>query len=262
MFRGFELDINGWDIKEYHQKGIEVFESYESIVQKVLDEYLKDNKSLDGDKMREDWFPEVDADVFISHSHNDKKLAICLAGWLYTNFKVKSFIDSMVWGYADNLLREIDDKYCKSNNVYNYRLRNYSTSHVHAMLSISLTKMIDKAECFFFIKTDNSITTEKAILRPNTYSPWIYSEIEMSRLVRKKPLNEYRKLSQSQIKMFAEKHQVFLNENLKIEHPLNLDHLDELTENELMLWEQNQRTEKWKFPLDILYRNHKPNNRL
>lgn len=262
MHRGFELDINNWDILSHYDQGLKVFNHYKPKVQKVLDQYLKENESLDGDKMREDWFPEVNADVFISHSHNDKKLAICLAGWLYTNFNIKSFIDSMIWGYADNLLREIDDNYCKSNNVYNYNLRNYSTSHVHAMLSISLTKMIDKSECFFFIKTDNSITTEKAIKRPNTYSPWIYSEIEMSRLVRKKPLKEYRDISASQIRMFAEKHQVFLNENLKIEHPLNLDHLDDLSEDELMLWKKNYLTEKWEYPLDILYRNHKPNNRL
>ena len=33
--------------------------------------------------MQNDWFSQVSADIFISHSHNDKDVANTFAGWLY-----------------------------------------------------------------------------------------------------------------------------------------------------------------------------------
>ena len=258
MYRGFELDINDWDISNYHAQGLKVFDFFKNKVTPVLDSYIKDNKALDGDAMRKDWFPEVEADIFISHSHTDKDLAICLAGWLYKKFEIRAFIDSMVWNYADDLLWEIDKNYCrpKGEKHFIYKLRNYSTSHVHMMLTASLNKMIDKCECFFFIKTPNSITTQKAIEEAKTYSPWIYSEIETSRIIRKKPLSVYRELSDSEVKLFSLSKQKFLNENLKIEYPLNTDHLEEITEMELILWEKQFSSDPEKYPLDNLYYNH------
>jgi hypothetical protein len=263
MYRGFEINLTDWDINPYHLQGVKVFNFYQSKVTSVLDTYLKQNKSLDGEKMREDWFPQVGAEIFISHSHSDQKLAISLAGWLYDKFNLLAFIDSMIWGYADDLLIEIDNRYClnQDEKTYNYRLRNYSTSHVHMMLSTALNKMIDKTECFFFLKTSNSINTERAITQPNTYSPWIYSEIEISRLIRKKPLKEYREISKAEMRTFSAKNQEFLNESLKIEYPVYTEHLECLSTSELKLWSLQNAKEKWHFPLDRLYANH-PLNKL
>jgi hypothetical protein len=261
MYRGFEIDIKNWDIEVYHEIGVKIFEKYKPKVVSVLDSYLKQNMALDGEKMRADWFPLVNSDIFISHSHADQNVAINLAGWLYTEFRLIAFIDSMIWGYADDLLKEIDNKYClnQGEKTYNYRLRNYSTSHVHIMLSTALNKMIDKTECFFFLKTSNSITTERAIKDPNTYSPWIYSEIEMSRLIRKKPLKEYRKISKEEMLRFPMKNQEFLKENLKIEYPVNTQHFEYLSDVELILWSRQIAQDKWRFPLDLLYENHRLN---
>jgi hypothetical protein len=261
MYRGFELEINDWNIDSYYAQGLKVFDFYKDKVTPVLDDYLKDNKALDGDAMRKDWFPEVKADIFISHSHTDKNLAICLAGWLYKEFEIKAFIDSMIWGYADDLLLAIDNKYCKTadGSQYIYKKRNYSTSHIHIMLTAALNKMIDKSECFFFIKTSNSITTEKAIKQASTYSPWIYSEIETSRIIRKKPWKDYRNFTTSEIRMFSAEDQKNLNENLKIEHPLDTEHLEVVTKDELMLWKQQFKIKQEKYPLDILYKNHSIN---
>ena len=208
--------------------------------------------------MRKDWFPEVEADIFISHSHTDKDLAICLAGWLYKKFEIRAFIDSMIWNYADDLLLAIDKRYCLSQDEshYIYQKRNYSTSHVHIMLTASLNKMIDKVECFFFIKTPNSITTQKAIEDAKTYSPWIYSEIETSRIIRKKPWKFYRKFDASEIKLFSESKQEDINKKLKIEHPLDTGHLEEISKNELLLWVQQFKANPEKYPLDNLYNNH------
>jgi hypothetical protein len=258
MYRGFELDIIEWELSSYREVGIKLYEKFRPKVTSVLDEYLKENKVLDGDKMREDWFPLVKADIFISHSHADIDLAINLAGWLYTHFRITAFIDSMIWGYANELLKQIDAKYCMDSEkkIYYYSLRNNSTSHIHIMLSTALTKIIDKIECFFFIKTNNSITTERAINEAGTYSPWIYSEIEMSRLVRKKSLKHYRQISDLEMKTFSERNKKFLNENFKIEHLLNLDHLVSVKKNNLVTWKNQIKIDKLKFPLDQLYINH------
>jgi hypothetical protein len=254
MYRGFELDIKDWNISSCHSQGIKVFEYFKPMVMPVLDTYLKENEALDGDKMRDNWFQQVDADIFISHSHADKDLAISLAGWLYTNFKLKAFIDSMIWGYADELLESIDKVYCKNktNDNYNYKLRNYSTSHVHIMLATALTKMIDKSECFFFLNTGKSITIEKSITDPLTYSPWIYIELEISRLVRKKELSEYRnKISKN--KMFSENENKMINECLQISYKVDLEHLSKLNKDDFIVWLQLNNEEKLQYPLGHLY---------
>ena len=62
--------------------------------------------------MQANWFPQIKADIFISHSHKDKGLALALAGWLEETFGLTAFIDSCVWGYANKLLKMIDDEYC------------------------------------------------------------------------------------------------------------------------------------------------------
>ena len=45
MYRGFELEINDWDINSYHAQGLKMFEFFENKVTPVLDKYLKENKS-------------------------------------------------------------------------------------------------------------------------------------------------------------------------------------------------------------------------
>ena len=95
---------------------------------------------IDGTKLQENWFPTKQKfDVFLSHSHNDEKLAILFAGFLKEKLDLDTFIDSCLWRYSNDLLKELDKKYCKySDGVsYDYNKRNYSSSHVHMMLSIA-----------------------------------------------------------------------------------------------------------------------------
>lgn len=40
---------------------------------------------FDASKLQESWFPQVEADIFLSHSHKDEKLIISFAG-CYTRF--------------------------------------------------------------------------------------------------------------------------------------------------------------------------------
>jgi len=46
----------------------------------------------------------------------------------------------------------------KDGKIYDYELRNYTTSHVHMMLSTALTEMIDNTECIMFYNTSLSVS--------------------------------------------------------------------------------------------------------
>ena len=129
----------------------------------------------------------MECDVFISHSHKDKDLAVAIAGWLSEKFKLHAFVDSEIWGSAQQLLKEIDDQFCKiqGEQLYNYKQRNQSTSHVYLMLNMALAQMIDNTECLFFLNTPESINLED-IGRQLTLYPWIFSEIGLSNLLRSK----------------------------------------------------------------------------
>ena len=181
--------------------------------------------------MQANWFPQIKADIFISHSHKDINLAIALAGWLQETFGLTVFIDSCVWGYANKLLKMIDNEYCyqKETNTYNYQKRNYSTSHIHMMLSVALTQMIDNTECLFFLNTPNSITPNTIINQ--TESPWIYSEIAMSRLIRKKELKEYRDM------VVTESQNAFADGGtINVRYDLPTEHLTEVDADILETW--------------------------
>lgn len=193
MYKGFNLSVSEFD-KVYYLQNDKSFtstlHSNRTEIQKSLSSALLSDGALDGSKLKEVWFPNIqEVDVFISHSHSDIKKAEALANWLYEKFRLRSFIDSHVWGYANDLLREIDDKYAyqSSSSTYNYQIRNITTSHVHMMLSAALTEMIDKTECLFFINTDNAIENIQINGQDEdrTSSPWIMSELATSNTIRK-----------------------------------------------------------------------------
>lgn len=150
---------------------------------------FKINNKKDGNKIQANWFPEINADVFISHSHADEKLAKALGGYINEKTNLKSFIDSEVWGYSNELLRHIDNNYCKfpNKNLYDYELRNHSTSHVHMMLSVALMQMISKSKYFIFLDTPNSNESNNTLIKNNdinkTNSPWIYNELMITKII-------------------------------------------------------------------------------
>lgn len=116
-------------------------------------------------------------DVFISYSHNDEQYARYLYWFLTSQCKLSVFLDSTIWHSADALLKAIDDAYCinTSSRTYSYQKRNYSTSHVHTLLSMAMLTTIERSECFIFIESENS-TTLKDGLSDCSLSPWIYQE--------------------------------------------------------------------------------------
>jgi len=148
---------------------------------------LRDKPHVRAESIWTDWFNTVNADVFISHSSANGDVAVQLANWLYSNFKFKSFVDSQFWLRINELQREFDkgllhdeivyDKYGNRHvkKYYDYEKRNQSTAHVHALLTYSLTKMIEKTPYFIFIKSANSVRFEDSV--KNITSPWIFHEL-------------------------------------------------------------------------------------
>lgn len=251
MYKGFNIiDDAIFNKKEYYDIGNGNHENNKNIVEKELDEYVGKDGILDGSKIKNDWFKDIDADIFISHSHDDADLAIKLAGWLKQEFGLTSFIDSCVWRYSNNLLKEIDNAYCKTDDgaYYSYDSRNFSTSHVHMMLSIALREMIDRTECIFFLNTPNSIHV-KDVIKNETMSPWIYSELVTSRLIRKNKPSRITKESVLEKKYYDFAKQV----NLKIKYDVNLDHLYAINYIDFFNWKKINNGRKSKDALDNLY---------
>ena len=203
-----------------------------NIINTKISSFVDDNKEINLTDIGENWFPEIEADVFISHSHKDEKLAIKLALWLHYCFGIKAFIDSTVWGYSRDLLYKIIN-----NRAYNYFFdypNSYKfdetlniNSHIDMLLSMALTKMVDKCECLIFLNTPNSISRENTM--EITYSPWIYHEIGVSKVIKKNIPNRL----QLKIKQHS-----FSNEELMPYFQINTSHLFELNENILNSWRE------------------------
>ncbi len=182
----------------YNGDGVDLRETAAHHLEIDLEKYLLEDGSLSASQIEADWFPQFDAHVFISHSHADEQKALNFAGYLWREYKIKSFIDSAVWGHSNDLLKKYDDVYCVDNKnadekslVYSYEKRNQSTAHIHMLLQAALSKMIDHCECLIFINTPNSIKFSNKDLY-QTASPWIYNELHMANILRLRSLDEHR----------------------------------------------------------------------
>lgn len=223
-----------------------------------LEKYVT-GKEINGTKIQNEWFPQIEADIFISHSHKDEDLACALAGWIHENFGLKCFIDSNVWGYADELLEKMNEKLShkrpdrEGGYLYDHQSCNQVSQHVNTMLSIALQKMIDKVEAIILLNTEQSIQVCSDSEMNKTYSPWIYSEIICTQIVRKKPLLAYRDYK------LLNKPSMVLNESVRflmhsaISYTVSLEHLKLLTEDDLEMWRDKFIENKNKYALDELY---------
>jgi hypothetical protein len=259
MYKGYNIKLSKNNFEDYYSFGLKLYDAQKANVLNNLEKFLSPKGVLNMSEIQENWFPKIDSKVFISHSHMDKDLAIALSGWLKEKFNLTSFIDSCVWGYSNDLLRKIDNEYCKNNKgSYDYQSRNSSTSHVHIMLSTALSLMIDKCECLFFLNTPNSLKKEE-LVNNKTNSPWIYSEITVSRLIEKKTPNRHILGYRSNILKKAEPG--VLNEGKRVEgdYNLELNHLKEISYKYLLEWEKRFNTVSYlntsDHALDCLYFN-------
>ena len=170
-----------------------------------------------------------------------------MAGWLSLNLKLKAFVDSSVWGYADELLKRIDDKYCwnASTGTYRYEDRNRSTSHVHMMLSAALGMMLDSTECLIFLNSSQSVSSKEDAVS-TTQSPWLFAEIAMARIVRKQIPERPRPLRE-----FTEK-RAAAGPTIEYEIATALATLSDMTSKTLNMWYDRQE-QRQGYALDALY---------
>lgn len=259
MVAGYNLRVeeNIREFKDYIEKGACHLESQKSIACDRLKKYIN-NGIADGTKIEKDWFPEIEADIFISHSRMDEDLAKGLAGWLNDSFGLKCFIDSCVWGYADDLLKQINDKFSDrvdkptGEYIYNHIKCNTASKHVNMMLSIALQKMIDKAEITILLNTQNAISCYEDVYEDAAYSPWIYSEIVCTELVRKKPILEYRDINVCKEQYFE--HSEDRNDGYSAAYRVTLDHLKNISIDDLHNWKALYNKEEIPYPIDYLYK--------
>lgn len=234
----------------YVKIGQELYNTTKVKVKTNLDDFALSDRSIDGTKMQNDWFPQIQADVFISHSHADKDYAFFLAGYLSNQFGITCFIDSCIWGYCKELQQIIDKKYSDplihNKTAYDASLR-YTASHVHMMLINAITYMIDKSECFAFLNTPTALKHfDKA---DRTESPWIYNEISLSKILRiNKPARPI-------------KEEVYLNatgsysetQALKIKYNLDLSHLKKINVRQIFAYRNNVKPANKFIALDAIY---------
>lgn len=227
MLKAIRFELNGADEEQLKKDIYKKEYSQKDMVKESIEKYIDMDATIDGSKLSEDWFPGIEADVFISHSHKNEDIAFGLKNKIESKTNHKCFVDSFVWGNSIDLLRTIDNKYCKfaNGNTYDYNKRNYSTSHVYLMLNVALQKMIFKSQFVIFLDTPKSITVKDTI-SSSTNSPWIYSEISMVNWI-----CEFQKLCKSieSVKQFS------ITENLKIKHNLDFSNFKRVSSLDKLL---------------------------
>ena len=256
MFTGFRVTFDDAfidEIEEYKEAGEEIFEDHEETWHNAINDYVNAGGILDASKLMNDWFPKVKADIFLSHSHDDKEMLLCFAGWLNKEFGIKAFIDSTVWGYSDNLLQQMDNRYShpeKNGTTYDYKSCIRTSANVHLMLSIALEHMIDSTECFMCIDTEKSIRKRinaEGKEEVKTGSPWIYDELRAYKIIRQQPLYIYRKQQMQFINEAAD--------DMRVEYDVTdeFNDLHELDSYGLLEWESHRKNKYAYWNMDKLY---------
>lgn len=231
MYRRYKLNLSSAELKS-----LQSYPDYEPIHCEVSDSQMeKSLQSNDANWILDNWFKNYKADVFLSHSSVDGNLARKVARIL-TDCGLKVFVDSDLWGRIDNMQRIVDNKYAvlrrKENgsvDTYDYDKRNVTTGHTHVLLTYALTRMIDMTECFIFLSTPNSIIecNEDTL---DTYSPWLFHELEMSRVIT--PRNPTRRILESYVEDPLEK-EAYESLSLKLKYRVDAENLTDIAFTDL-----------------------------
>ncbi|MGK3138361.1 hypothetical protein ACCX84_21530 [Pantoea trifolii] len=200
-----DLTINNvYPTFSFSSEEVEAYRTRKGDLLISLEEYLLDGRNiLDAEKIQHSIFPQHDVDVFISHSHADEDEAIRLALSM-ENIGLTVFVDSCIWGNADELLRKIDDKFCVPQgwSHYSYNLRNRTTTNVHLILSAALQQMIMRSELFMFLGSENAINIDDYMSEEGRLSsPWIFSELMFAKSVKRSDRRIFRQGNESFEKM-------------------------------------------------------------
>lgn len=248
MFAKFKIEKSLIERYTSNKTNLEVWDAKQTQVRDILDKFIKGvDGVIKGTELQKYFFPTEMKEtyhVFISHSHKDECIARRLAAFLKEKFNINCFIDSLVWGNIETLLKNIDNKYCLNDDkkYYSYSKRNQTTAHVHAMLSLSLLEMLQKTECCILIGDGENIDL-KDVAKGGTLSPWIYEEITYMNNLPIVPLRNYTKR-----KEFSEKGNINEATEFNVRYTPNVSKFIKL--NETFFSESNNRETAW---LDEIY---------
>ena len=253
MFCGFNVSLDASQFRKCFSDvkgGDALWESFVAkskakrgvIENEVKSKVMSGKWVINGADVESNWFPKIQNHVFISHSHQDEELALGLTGALKEWLNIDAFVDSSVWGYYRDLQKRLFSA-VKGRTVNGLtkdellELWNTCAAHVHCMLSKSLIQMMDQCECLLFLNTPASIAIQDIKANGScTYSPWIYTEIEASRMLR-----THRDPRRSQQGLIKESSATGKDAALEclVEYPLNLDHLTSISTQDVCSWIRN-----------------------
>lgn len=262
MYRGFDLRLDDFENDDLLNKGKAIAKKLYDDIEDSIEGLIEFEGIIDGNKVIENWFPSIEFDVFLSHSHKDRDLALSFAGLLKEEFNLKVFIDSAVWGHSNELIDIIIQHYSQEKIEKTSDLEKIINiiSHVNLMLKSALDKMIDNCEAIFFLNTPNSVSLKDSV-KQKTNSPWIFSEIATTQIIRKKTPERLKK----QTKIFANMEGALMmgrRNELTIQYKLELNSFTKLNINDVEDWyevaqEYNKpsylNTHRYLSALDILY---------
>lgn len=184
---------------------------------------------IDGAKLADLWFPRIEAEIFISHSHADAELATLFAGRLKRDLGITCFVDSNVWGYRDKLI-DLLVQFCKYDEDSAYKGVIKTAAHVDCMLNKAIAQMMDACECLFFLNTPNSVSFAEAS-NAKTYSPWLATELAIYKIIQKRPHDAKPVLE-------IANEQYSPASGYKVYHDLRFDKVYRLTSDKLLGWIQ------------------------
>ena len=220
-------------LDEVRRRGRELDEDFASKVKDSVSAIsVSADGTIDGDVLEAAWFPQLTFDVFISHSHADRNMALVMSGALKKFFGLDAFVDSVVWNCRDQLIEKM--RQLSGNNPYspcpNPKTENTIVSHADIMLSNSLMRMIDSCECLMFLNTPHSISRKD--FSEKTYSAWLYSELVMSKFVRIRKPERYKNC-----RVLNEGFKSAMDSfSLKISHNADTRHLGVITPEMFIKW--------------------------
>lgn len=181
MQNGYILELDDWvksvddhEYKQYLGHGFLLKETGPDITIETIRRFKNSNGNLSAADIMDDLFTEIDADVFLSHSHEDLEAVTAFAGYLDSIGRTP-FVDSFIWGDVYKLLKQINKMNSGGSIKYNEFM--YTAAQVYMMLNGSLISMIDRTADFVLLESPESIQND------TTFSPWIFSEILYSRIL-------------------------------------------------------------------------------
>lgn len=244
MYRGFNLNITDAElrniIRNYHKSNIpfqycdylKKGQEDSEVHGETLKDYLRkhcENMPIAGEVLEHAFFPKRPYHVFISHSSADRNIAYALAAFLKENAGLECFVDSSVWGYykdlEDILYKHIRQQRNVSSNE-DSEIKTLVSTHVHCMLSKSLVQELDESECLILLNTPNSIHIKD--YGSSTFSPWIYCELEASRVLRPRK-------HPSRPEHLMENFSAKIGYNV-IDYKVNTDHLNAIDGTDFETW--------------------------